>query len=357
MKGMSYQHGVIFVGERYMGGAEIVNNRSISWVEPVTAKAMFRVSVRVFKSMPLWFKWAAFISFLISLLPWMTGLYSWEQYYGVPFYLWVYFFLGTHFWFPSDMKRFHGAEHKVFSTKELVSVRHIKTIAKASIINRYCSTNVIVLFFLTVPILLIPFLLISDAPFIHVFEWTTMTSLIILPVLVRWLNRGTHFDRVRQAVLTLSYFVQRAITTAEPDEVHIRTAVKAYRRVVLKENPSRLTRGKPIKKRTKGGHQMAIADITIMPLGSQTTSVSEVVAEVHKRLKETDLPLEYTLTPMSTIIEGKPEDLYTIIREIHEVPFTLGHQRIALNVRIDDRRDKATGMAMKLSSVNQKLSE
>lgn len=357
MRGMSYQHGVIFIGDHYLAGAEFVNNRSSSWVEPITVKAMLNISLRVFKAMPQWYKWAAFISLLVSMLPWLTGLYSLDLYFGVPVYLWVYFFLGTHFWFPSDMKRFHGAEHKVFSTDELVSVRHVKMIAKAPITNRYCSTNVIVLFFLAVPIVLILLMLITDAPFFHVFEWATGISLVSLLPLVKWLNRGKRFHRARAGILEMSYFLQKIVTTAEPDDHHLRTAVKAYRRVVLKENPARLKRTNQVKQRKRGGHHMAIADITIMPLGSKTTSVSDVVAEVHKKLKETELPLQFTLTPMSTIIEGKPEDLYAIIRDIHEIPFQLGHQRIALNIRIDDRRDKESGMNTKLASVNKKLNQ
>ncbi|MCR6110459.1 MTH1187 family thiamine-binding protein [Bacillus sp. A301a_S52] len=100
---------------------------------------------------------------------------------------------------------------------------------------------------------------------------------------------------------------------------------------------------------------MAIADVTIMPLGAGTTSVSDVVAEVHRLLKRSELPINYQLTPMSTILEGEVDDLYAILKQIQEVPFSLGHKRIAMNIRIDDRRDKMSSMKSKVAMVNKKL--
>ncbi|MCR6106383.1 MTH1187 family thiamine-binding protein [Salipaludibacillus agaradhaerens] len=100
---------------------------------------------------------------------------------------------------------------------------------------------------------------------------------------------------------------------------------------------------------------MAIADVTIMPLGAGTTSVSDVVAEVHRLLKSSKLTINYQLTPMSTILEGEVDDLYEILKQIQEVPFNLGHKRVAMNIRIDDRRDKVSSMKSKVAVVNKKI--
>lgn len=100
---------------------------------------------------------------------------------------------------------------------------------------------------------------------------------------------------------------------------------------------------------------MAIADITVIPLGKDTTGVSEVVAEIHLLLKQTEKEVTFQLTPMSTLIEGEAAVLYELLAEIHEVPFKLGHQRTAVNIRIDDRRDKDSSMEGKLASVNKRL--
>ncbi|MDG5788735.1 MTH1187 family thiamine-binding protein [Evansella sp. AB-P1] len=100
---------------------------------------------------------------------------------------------------------------------------------------------------------------------------------------------------------------------------------------------------------------MAIADITVIPIGSNTTSVSSVVAEIHRLLKSSDKEIIVELTPMSTLIEGDLPVLLEVIKEIHEVPFKLGHKRVATNIRIDDRRDRISSMDKKRNAVQEKL--
>ncbi|MCP8969649.1 MTH1187 family thiamine-binding protein [Ectobacillus ponti] len=100
---------------------------------------------------------------------------------------------------------------------------------------------------------------------------------------------------------------------------------------------------------------MAIVDITIIPVGTGSPSVSSYVADIHKVLKRHEGRVEYQLTPMSTQIEGELPVLFAIIQELHEVPFTKGAARVATNIRIDDRRDKKSTMAGKLQSVQSKL--
>ncbi len=63
-----------------------------------------------------------------------------------------------------------------------------------------------------------------------------------------------------------------------------------------------------------------IAEITIVPLGTATTSLSQYVADVEKILsKYTDLKSE--LTPMSTVVEGSLDRILEAVREMHETPF------------------------------------
>lgn len=100
---------------------------------------------------------------------------------------------------------------------------------------------------------------------------------------------------------------------------------------------------------------MAIVEVTIVPLGTGSPSVSHYVAEVHKVLEQASEPVKFQLTPMSTIIEGELEDLLAVVRRMHEVPFSKGAQRVSTSIRIDDRRDKASTMASKLQSVHEKL--
>lgn len=105
-----------------------------------------------------------------------------------------------------------------------------------------------------------------------------------------------------------------------------------------------------------GGKRMAIVDITVIPVGTGTPSVSEYVAEIQRVLQQYGGRVKYQLTPMSTLIEGDLKLLLEIVQELHEVPFQKGLQRVCTNVRIDDRRDKENTMERKLQSVQAKLS-
>ncbi|WP_043931746.1 MTH1187 family thiamine-binding protein [Bacillus sp. EB01] len=102
---------------------------------------------------------------------------------------------------------------------------------------------------------------------------------------------------------------------------------------------------------------MAIIDVTVIPVGTGTPSVSEYVAEIHRVLKRYEGRVKYQLTPMSTLIEGDLTELLQLVREIHEVPFEKGLQRVCTNIRIDDRRDKESTMEKKLKAVESRLEE
>ena len=99
---------------------------------------------------------------------------------------------------------------------------------------------------------------------------------------------------------------------------------------------------------------MAIAELTVVPLGTKETSLSNYVAGCHQVLKEQD-KVEYQLTPMGTILEGDLEDIFAITRKMHEVPFENGALRVTTSLKIDDRRDKKGSMKQKLASVESKL--
>jgi uncharacterized protein (TIGR00106 family) len=98
---------------------------------------------------------------------------------------------------------------------------------------------------------------------------------------------------------------------------------------------------------------MAIAFLTITPLGTGTPSVSRFVAGVEKILSGT--PLNHQLTAMGTIIEGDLDEILAVVRRMHEHPFTQGALRVSTSLRIDDRRDKPHSIAGKMRSVEEKL--
>lgn len=99
---------------------------------------------------------------------------------------------------------------------------------------------------------------------------------------------------------------------------------------------------------------MAIAEVTVIPIGTGSTSLSSYVAGLHKVLERQE-GITFTLTSMSTIIEGTLEDVFTAIRAIHEAPFGSGAGRVSTSIKIDDRRDKPSSSEQKLRSVREKL--
>ncbi|NPV45082.1 MAG: MTH1187 family thiamine-binding protein [Firmicutes bacterium] len=98
---------------------------------------------------------------------------------------------------------------------------------------------------------------------------------------------------------------------------------------------------------------MAIVELSVIPIGTNTTSVSKYVAEIYDVL-EKEKGVKYQLNPMGTVIEGRLDDLMRIVRELHEVPFKSGVRRVYTVVKIDDRRDKESHMEDKIRSVNEK---
>lgn len=100
---------------------------------------------------------------------------------------------------------------------------------------------------------------------------------------------------------------------------------------------------------------MAIAFLTITPLGTATPSVSRFVAGVERILRETSLT--HQLTAMGTIIEGDLDEILAVVRRMHEHPFTQGAERVSTSLRIDDRRDRPASIASKMRSVEEKLKQ
>lgn len=102
---------------------------------------------------------------------------------------------------------------------------------------------------------------------------------------------------------------------------------------------------------------MAIVDVTVIPVGTQTPSVSLYVAEIQKLLAkyEKEGKIRFQLTPMNTIIEGELPILFEVIQEMHEAPFLKGIQRVCTNIRIDDRRDVSRKMEDKVERVKSLL--
>ena len=99
---------------------------------------------------------------------------------------------------------------------------------------------------------------------------------------------------------------------------------------------------------------MAIAEVSVVPIGTAKTSVSEYVAGAVSILEESGL--KYKLTPMGTIVEGDIKEVLDVISKMHETPFNRNAERVYTSIKIDDRRDIKAEMDNKVKSVMEKLS-
>ena len=99
---------------------------------------------------------------------------------------------------------------------------------------------------------------------------------------------------------------------------------------------------------------MALMEISVVPLGTGQPGVGEYVADIIKYLKKNEIP--HTLTDMGTVLEGDVDQLLTVAKVLHELPFHKNVWRVVTHITIDDRRDKTVHLSDKIRTVTQRLS-
>ena len=99
---------------------------------------------------------------------------------------------------------------------------------------------------------------------------------------------------------------------------------------------------------------MALAEISVVPLGTPTSSIGDWIAEAVKVAAE-NKNVKYEVSSMGTLIEGKTSDILTLARKMHEAAFKKGIKRVVTTVVIDDRRDKDVTMKSKVAGVKKRL--
>jgi uncharacterized protein (TIGR00106 family) len=99
---------------------------------------------------------------------------------------------------------------------------------------------------------------------------------------------------------------------------------------------------------------MAIIDISVVPVGTGSPSVSQYVAGA-VRILQNEPGIKYELTPMNTIIEGDLDKLLALAQRMHRSAFDAGARRVVTTLRIDERRDKPLTMEGKIKAVREKL--
>ena len=98
--------------------------------------------------------------------------------------------------------------------------------------------------------------------------------------------------------------------------------------------------------------EQVIAEISVSPLGTATTSVSRYVAACVDVVRHAP-DVRYELTAMGTIIQGPLGRIMELAQQMHEAPFSLGAHRVLTKITIDDRRDKTATIETKVKAVSQ----
>ncbi len=98
---------------------------------------------------------------------------------------------------------------------------------------------------------------------------------------------------------------------------------------------------------------MAVAAISVVPVGTGTASISNYVANAVKIVKDSGLKFE--LSSMGTNLEGDVADILEVVRKVHESCFEQGAVRVLTCMTLDDRRDKTLSIDGKKEAVKAKV--
>ena len=96
--------------------------------------------------------------------------------------------------------------------------------------------------------------------------------------------------------------------------------------------------------------QQVIAEVSVIPLGTASVSLSKYVAACVDTLKQAP-DINYQLTAMGTIIQGPLKRVLELAQKMHQSPFAQGAQRVVTTIKIHDRRDKPLPIEVKHQAV------
>ena len=94
---------------------------------------------------------------------------------------------------------------------------------------------------------------------------------------------------------------------------------------------------------------MILAQLSVYPVG-EGTSLSHFVKKGIKVIK--DSGYTYEIGGMSTAIEVPDLDaLFSLVKNVHQAHLDAGGQRIIIDLKVDDRRDKDATISSKRNAV------
>ncbi len=80
-----------------------------------------------------------------------------------------------------------------------------------------------------------------------------------------------------------------------------------------------------------------LAELEIIPIGTQGPSLSRLLAEVARQIDASGL--DYRVGPMGTVVEGTWDSIMQVAKACHDAVLA-SSSRVVMTIRIDDRTDK-----------------
>ena len=99
-----------------------------------------------------------------------------------------------------------------------------------------------------------------------------------------------------------------------------------------------------------------VAEIAVVPVGTKSPALSEHVARAVRAVERaaSEGKVKYQVTPAGTVVEGEPDQVWEVMRQIHEATFSDEVQRVVTVIKVDERRDVEHGMERKLRAVEER---
>jgi uncharacterized protein (TIGR00106 family) len=98
---------------------------------------------------------------------------------------------------------------------------------------------------------------------------------------------------------------------------------------------------------------MALLEISVVPVGTDTPSISSFITEACREAKRNGI--KFDVTPTATVMEGDLPALMHVAQQMHQAAFRAGTQRVVTNISIDERRDKDLTMKETVHTVADAL--
>jgi uncharacterized protein (TIGR00106 family) len=101
---------------------------------------------------------------------------------------------------------------------------------------------------------------------------------------------------------------------------------------------------------------MAMIEVSVVPVGTPTPSVSQYVAGA-VRILQNQPDIKYEVTAMGTIIEGDLEKIMPLAIRMHRSALEAGVMRVVTTIKIDERRDRSLTISGKVEAVRRRLGQ